>query len=206
MAKIIAKLSKYIAVACGLTLLLASCAQVPVSKPLHESWEVRQQQLSALTSWQFRGRVIFKMPNKKMSANVFWQQQPESYQVMLFGPFGLGEVQLEGRLGQVRFKDDHGNIYTARDPESLLQERLGLSLPISSLYYWVRGLPAPNSVTNTHYDAFHRITLLEQQGWKVHYLTYIRVQTTELPIEITFEKEGFFMKLTIEGDSWQVKR
>lgn len=184
-------------------ILLASCAQPPKSTPLTLSWEQRQQQLSAVTSWQFRGHVIFKMPEHKFSANLYWQQHPNAYHVMLFGPLGFNAVDLSGLAGQVSLKDSHGNTYTAENPESLMQQQLGWSLPISSLFYWVRGLQAPGSITEVHYDAFHRIEWLEQQGWNIHFIQYQRVQLIELPQEITFMQDKYLLHLTIEGDSWQ---
>lgn len=189
----------------ALIFLLSSCAKPPKATPLTWSWSQRQSQLSALTAWQFRGHVIFKMPEHKISANVYWQQAPQSYQVMLFGPLGFSAVNLYGGMGQVSLKDSKGHVYTAENPEALMQQQLGWSLPISSLYYWVRGLPAPGPVTRVQYDAFHRIEVLEQQGWSIHFIAYQRTQLLELPKEIIFTQTKFYMHLTIEGDSWQVK-
>lgn len=191
-------------VALVLSGLLSSCASPPQSIPLTTSWPERQQQLSAMKDWQFRGHVVFKMPERKFSANVYWQQAQASYQVMMFGPLGFSAVNLDGHPGEVRLKDSHGHVYEASNPESLMQEQLGWSLPISSLYYWVRGLPAPGSITQVHYDAFHRIEWLRQQGWDIHFLHYQRVQRVELPQEITFTQHKYSLHLTIEGDSWQV--
>lgn len=205
MAKIITKFIEYIAVLSGFLFLLTSCAHVPESQPLNLSWPQRQPALMALTSWQFRGHVIFKMPKNKLSANIFWQQQsPQAYHVMLFGPLGFSAVELNGQADQVNLKDSHGRVYHSSNPESLMMEQLGWSLPVSSLYYWVRGLPAPGAITDVQYDAFHRIALLKQQGWEMHFISYTRVQWMELPTEIIFEKESFFMRLTVEDDSWQI--
>jgi len=200
MAKIV------VAALCGLVLLLTGCAQAPKSIPLNLSWPQRQQQLTGLTAWQFRGHVVFKMPERKFSANVYWQQAPASYQVMLFGPLGFNAVNLSGNADQVSLKDSKGHVYTAESPEVLMQQQLGWSLPISSLNYWVRGLPAPGPITNVVYDAFHRIEVLEQQGWSIHFIAYQRVQQFELPKEIIFTQAKFYMRLTMEGDSWQAKR
>lgn len=184
--------------------LLSSCARAPQYAPLTTPWPERQQQLSALTHWQFRGHAIFKMPERKLSANVYWQQSAETYQVMLFGPLGFSAVNLDGQPGAVHLKDSHGHIYEADNPESLMQTQLGWSLPISSLYYWVRGLPSPEPITSVSYDVYHRIAHLEQQGWSIDYIAYQRVQQLELPQEITFMQNKYYMRLTIESDSWKV--
>ena len=185
--------------------LLSSCAHPPEYAPLTTPWPERQQQLSTLTEWQFRAHVIFKMPERKFSANVYWKQNADAYQVMLFGPLGFNAVNLDGDSNTVHLKDSHGHIYSANNPESLMQQQLGWSLPISSLYYWVRGLPAPGQITSVHYDAFHRIEILQQQGWEIYFIHYARVQLIELPQEITFTQNKYYMHLTIESDSWQIK-
>lgn len=186
--------------------LLLGCTYTPHHAPLTLSWDQRQQQLSALVNWQFRGSMVLKMPQHKFSANMYWQQQSSVYQMMFFGPFGVGAASLMGRPGEVHLKDAHGKDYSASTPEALMQQQLGWSLPVSALYYWVRGLPAPGPITAVHYDAFHRIAHLEQQGWKIDYLAYQRVQALELPQKITFVRAKFYLDLTIEGDSWQVSR
>lgn len=188
----------------GVILLLSSCARPPEYAPLTTPWPERQLQLSALTDWQFRGHVIFKMPKRRFSANVYWQQNVDVYQVMLFGPLGFNAVNLDGKPGVVSLKDSHGHVYKAENPESLMQEQLGWSLPISSLYYWVRGLPSPEPIIRVTYDAYHRISHLEQQGWSVDYIAYQRVQLFELPQEITFMQDKYYLHLTIESDSWKV--
>jgi outer membrane lipoprotein LolB len=186
--------------------LLSSCARAPHHAPLTLSWQQRQQQLSTLIDWQFRGDILLKMPQRKLSANVYWQQQSDAYHLVLFGPFGVGAVSLEGQPGKVSLKDSQGKKYSAQTPEALMQEQLGWSLPVSSLYYWVRGLPAPGPITGVHHDAYHRIDMLEQQGWLIHYTAYQRVQALELPQEITFTRDQVFMDLTIESNSWQISR
>lgn len=184
--------------------LLSACAHPPEYAPLTTAWSERQEQLSALTDWQFRGHAVFKMPERKFSANVYWQQNADQYQIMLFGPFGLGGININGQPNSVYLKDSHGHTYKADTPESLMQNQLGWSLPVSSLYYWVRGLPAPGPVTHVTYDAYHRMVHLEQQGWGIDYRAYQRVQAIELPREIIFAKDNYYMHLTIEDDGWRV--
>ena len=184
--------------------LFSSCANSPEYAPLTTSWSERQQQLSTLTDWQFRGHVIFKMPERKFSANVYWQQKTDVYKVMLFGPLGVNAVNLEGQTDLVSLKDSHGQVYSAKTPEALMQQQLRWSLPISSLYYWVRGLPAPGAITRVTYDAYHRISHLEQQGWSIDYVAYQRVQFIELPQEITVTQDHYYLRLMIDSGSWQL--
>lgn len=184
-------------------LLLTGCVHQRAAVPLTQSWEQRQQALSSLLNWKFRGHFIFKSPANKFSANVFWQQKHNNYDIRVFGPLGFGAAQLQGNDKQVILKDAHAHIYTATNPEALMQQQLGWLLPVSSLYYWLRGLPAPGSVTSIHYDSYHRIDRLRQQGWQIQFVQYMRAQAFELPQEIIFTQNEYYLHLTIEADSWQ---
>lgn len=190
----------------ALVLTLSACAPTRYDQSLSLSWSQRQYVLSNMIDWQFRGDFILKMPGKKLSANIFWQQQAALYQIMLFGPFGIGSVTIEGGSDFVQLKDNRGHAYSAQTPEALLQRQVGWSLPVSSLYYWVRGLPAPGRVDQLMYDEFHRIQHMEQQGWSIDYVAYQRVQQLELPREIRFMHDKIYLDLTIEGDSWKTSR
>ena len=184
--------------------LLSSCAHYTEQHPLDLSWSERQHMLSAMMNWQFRGHFAFKSPQHKLRANIFWQQNDKNYDISIFGPFGIDAVEILGRPGEVVFKDNHGKTYHASSPESLLEQQVGWSLPVSSLYYWVRGLPAPGSVTSVQYDVYHRIDVLQQDEWKIQFVQYTRSAAYELPQEIIFTHKKDYVHLIIEPTSWQV--
>ena len=60
----------------------------------------------------------------------------------------------------------------ARIPILLLEQTLGLRLPVTGLRYWVRGLPAPGPTALLQTDAAGRLTRLEQNGWVIEYPSY----------------------------------
>ena len=55
-------------------LFLVACAKAPQYQPLALTWPEREQRLSELKNWQFRGDVLIKVPQHKFSANMYWQQ------------------------------------------------------------------------------------------------------------------------------------
>lgn len=187
-------------------LFLVACAKAPQYQPLALTWPEREQRLSELKNWQFRGDVLIKVPQHKFSANMYWQQENNNqYHMVFFGPLGIGSIRMDGSSDAVCLQDNDGKKYCADSPEVLMQQQLGWSLPVSSLYYWVRGLPAPKPVTNVNYDAFHRLAQLEQEGWNIRYTSYYRLQSVELPQNIIFSRPDFFIELTIDADSWQLE-
>lgn len=185
-------------------LLIAGCATSTVSSsaPAPVSWDVQKQSLSALTSWQIRGRVAIKPTDPSLgesfSANLFWRQLDQNYDIELFGPIGLGAIKLLGQPGTVTLTDSQGHKYQARSPESLMQQQLNWSLPISQLYYWVRGLPAPNNkIDKRILDPQHRLLVLEQDGWKISYQSYRYINKVWLPKKIVLQAETLKVVLVI---------
>lgn len=187
--------------------LLTACVSntISSSSPAPVSWEAHQQKLSQLTNWQMRGR--FSLKNSKttsapaqtqtqaFSANLFWRQMDQGYDVELFGPVGLGAVKLLGEPGKIELSDSQGNHYQSTSPEALMQQQLGWFLPVSELYYWIRGLPAPGEISSKKLDSAHRLLVLEQSGWKINYQSYQYISNLWLPKKILLQSE--ILKVTL---------
>src|SRR5687767_7278025 len=129
------------------TWLLASCTTVqpPKELPKNQSvtWDNRVGVLSNIQKWNLKGLISIRSSakNNSWSANWQWQQARKTYTISLFGPMGSGSVILNGTPGQVTLDTSDGKQFTAPSAEDLLAQQLGWRLPVSHLYYWVRGLP-----------------------------------------------------------------
>lgn len=184
-------------------LLLASgCATTKVSSgaPAPKSWDEHKAKLQAVQSWQVRGRVVIKSLDKafdSLSANVFWRQQGQSYDIDLFGPVGLGAIKLLGQTGQTVLTDNQNHQYRAESPESLMQQQLGWSLPVSQLYYWVRGLPAPEAIDQFYIGPDNRLESLEQDGWIIKYQTYQYIDHIWFPRKIILKTQNIKVTLLV---------
>lgn len=177
---------------------------MPAKKgPLNQrmSWQARQHQLHPIQHWTINGAMGINMPNYAQAASMVWQQQARDYQVSLFGPFGVGRTTLTGTPTAVTLLAS-GKQYKAKTPEKLMQEVLGWQLPVTNLYFWVRGLPAPNSPATTTFDAFHHLTELKQQGWKILYLRYTAIKGVDLPSKLVLQHGQLQVKFVIA--KWQL--
>jgi outer membrane lipoprotein LolB len=148
-------------------------------------------------SWILRGKMGIRTPDKTESASVYWRQQNDQYAIKLFGPLGIGAVELNGQPGKVIFIDNQGKHYQASSPEALLQQNLGWQLPAANLQYWVRALPAPGISAQKTYDQQHQLISLVQQGWKINYLAY----RAKLPYIIELTRSTMSLRLVI--NQWQ---
>lgn len=187
-------------------LILAGCATMPAKKPpynQHMSWQTRQTQLNTVTSWELQGAIGVRAPSNSGSANVIWQQHDKDYDIRLFGPLGAGNTQISGGPDEVTLRSK-GKTQTAASPEALLYQELGWYVPISHMYYWVRGLPAPNLQRQSQFDEYNHLIKLQQNGWTISYDRYTGIHGMDLPSRITMTNPDLRVRIVIK--KWQPKR
>jgi outer membrane lipoprotein LolB len=185
---------------------LAGCASIspsPLSQDKSTSFESRTQALTPIQTWNVKGLIAIRTAKNAYSANWNWQQITYSnYKIELFGPLGAGAVQLIGRRNFVMLHTSDGKEFTATHPESLLEQQLGWRLPVSYLYYWIRGLPVPAIPAEKHFDAYHHLSLLIQDGWRVDYPRYTPTNGIDLPNKMILTHPDITVKIII--NRWQL--
>lgn len=190
--------------------LLSGCSQFATHEALQGTgdsahWKLHKQQLSPLNSWQINGKVGLRVqtPEKTESgsATLFWLQRQDYYDIRLSGPLGRGATRLVGHPQQVELEIAGQGRYSASSPEALLQENLGWNLPVSHLFWWIRGLPAPDSRSRLQLDSSSRLSQLEQDNWHVQYLSYQQYDTYWLPERLKLQ--GPNIEITLVVKDWQ---
>ena len=186
-------------------LLLASCAGLrPSVPPSNQSlaWQQRQAQLQKINNWHLSGSVSIQHQNKTDLASITWNQTSNHYDIVLSGPLSLGRVEIIGRPGLVTLVSTRQKSASASSPEMLMQQQLGWQIPISSLYYWVRGLPTPGIPSNTKFDRYNHIIKLAQQGWYIEYLDFTQTHQVDLPRTISLRNPQLQVRLIIR--EWNI--
>lgn len=151
-------------------------------------WPTRQKRLQTIKHWQLNGAIAIKTSQQGQTASLAWQQQsPHVYTISLYGPLGAGRITLTGTKNRVHLLADN-KLHQAKTPEALMQQMLGWQLPVGNLYYWVRGLPAPGLQARLHFDRYHHISQLQQQGWLVTYQRYTSTGQFDLPSLLTLQR------------------
>lgn len=185
-----------------LTFLLPGCATSPPSLPETASaWAARQARLAQLTAWQVEGRIGVISGQEGWHATFQWvQQEASNYRIDLIGPLGQGRVIIESDGQEVRVQTQNGQSWAAPDPDDLLEQTLGVRLPVKGLQYWVRGLPAPGPAPVLQTDTHGRLARLEQNGWIIEYLIYApaSILKLDLPERIIAQHQDLSVKLVIE--------
>ncbi len=185
---------------------LAGCATLPEQPgPQNQamSWQERSATLAKLQNWEISAIMAVRThpDNEGGSANLTWQQRNQAYDIMLYGPLGIGAIKIYGQPGHVSLETAEGKQFNAASPELLLAQQTGWQLPVSDLLYWIRGLPAKGSPSNMQFDSSHHLRHLNQSGWRIDYLRYSAVNQMDVPTKLTLENSRIKIKIIV--NEWQ---
>jgi outer membrane lipoprotein LolB len=190
--------------------MLASCATVkqvqPQASPENPSVPVenRVTSLSNIQQWDLDALIAIRnnAKNDSGTANMKWQQSRNNYNIQLFGPLGSNSVKLSGHPGKVSMETSDGKKSSAQSPEMLLAAKTGWKIPVSNLYYWIRGLPVPDASAKKNYDNANRLSQLVQAGWTIRFQNYTAVNQVELPTKIFLANPELNVKIIV--NHWQI--
>jgi len=168
-----------------------------------QDWEVRRARLYELQNWRLTGRVAFQLEREAWSATLHWQQRNGEYVLRVIAPLGRGSFELTGSDSGVMLRTADNRLLHADDAQALLRQNLGWELPVSGLFYWIRGLPEPTQSADTiRFDEKGRIHDLRQDGWEISYQSYESASGYELPGKMTLQNDRLRLRLTIRD--WTV--
>lgn len=185
-------------------MLCSACATqtqrlVPIDQ---EEQSARRQALLALDVWQVHGRIAVRAGNEGWSAGFDWQQADKDYRIQLRGPFGQGALELKGGARGVWLTRAGQPAVFATDPEILLQQQSGWSLPVTGLAHWLRGVPDNKGNAISQRDVAGRLISLQQRGWQIDYAEYQRYGVYDLPTRLVLQRDKLRVKVLI--DRWEL--
>ena len=187
----------FIALSC---VLLAACSSVDTqtTAPASSSWDEHLEQVRKLQSWDISGKIGIITPDNSNSASLKWLQKQQSYLIDIHGPLGQGGASIQGSPNQVTVDISGEGEFSGPDPEYILYQQLGWDIPISDIYWWIRGIPAPDSEFQ-HTLEQNRLKTLQQNGWTIQYLRYNSLEPA-LPRKIRLVRNG--LKITLVLHTW----
>lgn len=161
----------------------------------------RQTQLATVTSWDAAGALSIQRGGQSPAIMRFeWHQQgPNTYQIHLAASLNVAEMTITGTPGRVTLQSDNKAPQSAPTADQLMQKALGWSLPVSSLWYWVRGMPAPGANQGAQYDHFGHLVSLQQSGWSIHLSDFHTVNGADLPQVIELQRPGLMARIVIKN-------
>ncbi|BAW81177.1 outer membrane lipoprotein LolB [Candidatus Nitrosoglobus terrae] len=190
-----------------ITILVAGCIQFgrPSPKPPSDpklAWQERQLALQRIKNWELKGRLAVNVAQDSWTGSVHWEQKEDKFDIFWFFPFGQGTIELKGAPELVTMRLPREEPVTATSAEELLEIRLGWSLPVTGLRYWLLGLPTPElPITEQVLDPWGRLQRLSQGGWVIRYLNYKLIHDNYLPGKVFLDNPKVRMRLVI--DRWK---
>ncbi|WP_417518505.1 lipoprotein insertase outer membrane protein LolB [Marinobacter sp.] len=191
---------------------LSACTTIQL-EPLPEGmtdqppadWQARAARLSQFDHWQLSGKLAVRQPSDSGTAIInHWIQEGEAYDLALSSSFlGMGSTILKGVPGFIELTLPNGETYSSGDPDALMQAATGWQLPLESMTWWIRGLPAPDGDFRLLFDDRGELTMIRQAGWEIRYDRWHALQDSipALPARITALKEDKRVRVVVS--SWQ---
>lgn len=173
----------------ALALLLAACGGTGIRPGVDDQ-----------RHWQLSGKLGLRGPQLAESAYLNWRQCGEQYDMRISGPLGQSVARIDGNGSQLTVRLEGQEPVATADPEQLLQERLGWSVPLRALRYWVRAEPAPGNTAQFDGPA-GQPTELRQLGWQVRYLAWHQAGAIALPAKLTLRNDSG-MQATLLISDW----
>lgn len=170
-----------------------------IHKTAEERWQSRSASLQHVDRFQMQARGAYGrlIPAK---ADLRWQQNADgSFELRVSGPFGIGAATIAGTENNVTVRTRSGT-YQSDDPQAWIESKMGWTLPLGGLRYWVLGLPSPHSEAEIELNPQGQITALEQDGWHLAYTEYMRGGAYDLPRK--FEVSNDEVRLKVVVDAW----
>jgi outer membrane lipoprotein LolB len=157
-----------------LLLFLAACSALEPPRREPTRWASHSAQLAALQQWTARGKVALRSADAAESAGLVWRQQGPDTVLQLSGPLGVGATSIHSDGARLEIR--RGEEYHLLDISTAdaIRQSIGWDLPLQSLAYWLKGLPAPDRVVqDMEFDPdTGLLRRLTQEDWEVRYRKY----------------------------------
>jgi len=173
---------------------------VTVKEPITPADEVYQQradQISVFEQWGLVGKLSLDDGEDGGSGRLSWDAKAAGSDLDFHGAMGRGAWQLQVREHSATLKEADGTMQTAADVNELMQNRVGWSVPVKALAWWVRGLKAPGETGSQQIDADGRLLSLQQYGWTVEFNRYRSIDDIDLPVRLEAQKDDYRVKLAV---------
>lgn len=132
------------------------------------------------------GRFSIVAQEKNYYGNFTWNHENNFDKLALNSPLGNSVAVITVDNGNATLQTSDGT-YTGSNLDELLKQRMGFTLPLAYLHYWVQGVPLPD------YHVENKLTSgFQQLGWNIEYLEWaddnhpslVQVSNTGLKIKL----------------------
>ncbi len=181
---------------------MAGCAGLRKPAPMPGEWQDRASRLQDLDQWNVRGRLAAKTDADAFNGSVVWTQAGSFVSLSFRGPLGVGGFRLVGNDEQITLDMSNGDRWELTSPAQELRQRIGGSVPLAGLRFWMLALPDPATPADLEFGDDGLLRQLDQQGWVVSFDSYRQVQNEWLPHKLVVEQAGVRLRFAV--DRWRL--
>ncbi|OOF54845.1 lipoprotein insertase outer membrane protein LolB [Rodentibacter genomosp. 2] len=167
------------------------------------TWQQHLQKIEKIRQYRAKGQIGYISPSERFSSRFDWKyQNPQSYTLKLYSLISKSTLLIEMHPQGMTISDNNGNRQSARNAKLLLQEMIGMDIPLEHLAYWLKGQPAVNSdykVGMNHLLGTFSYPLVGST-WTADYLTYHAENS--MPENILLKNQNTSQTLKIRVDEW----
>jgi outer membrane lipoprotein LolB len=172
--------------------LLAGCAGL-TSRPAPTTSSAA---IAGLTAWVAAGRLAVATGAEGGSGGFVWQQDGVETRLKVHGPLGAGGFEIASDGEHLSVTDGAGQVL-GPDAHDALRARLGADLPLSSLRYWMIGLPDPASEAQVRESETAPLRVIDQRGWTIAYDAFTSTGGLALPARLTATSGSVRLRLSV---------
>ncbi|MFL0796346.1 MAG: lipoprotein insertase outer membrane protein LolB [Cellvibrionaceae bacterium] len=191
------------------TVILSACSSTPKTPDSFDSfdWAKQQRLLQALNQWEANGKLGARSDDDAISANFRWHQIEDRFELYLSGAFGRSATIAGSPFLATLIQADQPPLH-APSPDELMERITGWPAPVSSLYYWGRGLPDPSlTQENLQFSKSGLLVSFNQAGWEItlkRHKAYLNSKgvSVYLPGKLMAKKDD--KKITFLFRQWQL--
>lgn len=198
----------------ALMLSLAGCATGPLQKPAREAQttaaavdlpsdaeayaaqSAREAMLAEQPDWHLSGRAAFSNGKDSATVQIDWLQRGDQFRIELRAPITGRTWRLEGNPEHAELSGLEGGPRSSDDPESLLWEATGWTLPVRHLPAWVRGARGAAGAAALQVNAEGLPLGWEQSGWVLRFPDWMPGEPP-LPRRIFAQRDGASVRVVV---------
>lgn len=168
------------------------------------TWQQHLKKLKHISSYRTKGLLGYISPKQRFSTTFDWKyNHPQEYTLVLSSTLSSSKLTFQMNAQGLTISDEKGRQRSARDAQTLLQEIVGMNIPLTQLAIWLKGEPSDlqdyNVGTNHLLANFDYI--MNKQHWTVDYLNYHQIQTLALPRDILLKNDQQTLKIRV--NEWE---
>lgn len=149
-----------------------------------------------LDYFEVDGRIAVSNRSDGGNARIRWVHSADGDTWTLLNPVGQFVAKVTATEEGAELLDAEGGRRRAADVGELLEDLIGMDVPVARLMYWVQGV-LPESAEVRAYDETGRFALVDDFGWRITYLGYLSERRDALPSLIEVSRGDARLKFAI---------